>query len=117
MPGSRVRVPPFPPLHQALAEPVARTIATAGDLPDGSSHAFLGCCDQVADIGRRVVRGHVLRLAPEQELAILELHAGGPRVGSRTCVSGHAPERSGTRAGMASPAPSRSAPRGGPGMA
>jgi len=40
MPGSRVRVPPFPPLNQALAKPLVRTIATAGDLRDASSHTF-----------------------------------------------------------------------------
>jgi hypothetical protein len=31
----------------------------------------------MADIGGRVVSRHVLRIVPEQELAVLELHAGG----------------------------------------
>ena len=47
-----------------------------GRLAGGEVADLLGSRDQVADIGR-IVRHDTRRLVPEEELAILELNAGG----------------------------------------
>jgi len=35
---------------------------------------------EALDVGRRVVRGHVIGFVPKQRLAVLELIASGPQV-------------------------------------
>ena len=77
MRGSRVRVPPFPPAFSATCGlPADRTMESAGDLREARSQTLSALSNQIADVGRGVMRRDVRCLVSEQSLAVLERHAG-----------------------------------------
>ena len=78
MPGSRVRVPPFPPINQSLGAVRRRSDdRDCGTFAGPQVADHFGCPDQGAEFRGRVVRRDVIRFVAKEELAILEADAGG----------------------------------------
>ena len=76
MPGSRVRVPPFPQSINHFHASLRSHDRECGTFAGPQVADLFGRPDQGTELGRRVVRRDVIRFVAEEELAILEADAG-----------------------------------------